>query len=277
VAAWDRKTPWCQGHVLTAETLAALQLVGNDSLKSVAVVISHDCDLAQLPAVEPFVELIVGQRVGLPDGNLTRAKNPRRVHLPATEGGETVFIELTATERRLIPKTDFAEHLPSSRLILEPNARNVLQHWLAARYRRSAFPDLFDEWIFETGVGRRLAKILEPLGTHIIAIFFDVDEGLDRQHLTADDPYMLSIILLYSTESDPRDAESAAQSAVESIETAFRDRYLDKTTGTWKRIELLDCTAVADQAMTYAMSLKLKRWNADYISLRAEPAQPALE
>jgi hypothetical protein len=88
---------------------------------------------------------------------------------------------------------------------------------------------------------------------------------------------MLSIILLYSTESDPRDAESAAQSAVESIETAFRDRYLDKTTGTWKRIELLDCTAVADQAMTYAMSLKLKRWNADYISLRAEPAQPALE
>jgi hypothetical protein len=162
VAAWDRKTPWCQGHVLTAETLAALQLVGNDSLKSVAVVISHDCDLAQLPAVEPFVELIVGQRVGLPDGNLTHAKNPRRVHLPATEGGETVFIELTATERRLIPKTDFAEHLPSSRLILEPNARNVLQHWLAARYRRSAFPDLFDEWIFETGVGRRLAKILEP-------------------------------------------------------------------------------------------------------------------
>jgi hypothetical protein len=42
----------------------------------------------------------------------------------------------------------------------------------------------------------------------------------------------------------------------------------------WSAIELLHCTPISDEALTYAMSLRLKRWNADYISLRADPVQP---
>src|SRR6266566_3772446 len=57
------------------------------------------------------------------------------------------------------------------------------------------------------------------------------------------------------------------------IKTAFHDRCFDKQTNKWRNIELLNCTPISDEALTYAMSLKLKRWNADYISLRAEPAQ----
>ena len=60
----------------------------------------------------------------------------------------------------------------------------------------------------------------------------------------------------------------------EAIITAFRERCFDQKTNKWREIELLECTPISDESLTYAMSLKLKRWNADHISLRAEPVQP---
>lgn len=277
MAEWDRRTPWRQGHVLTAETVAALQLFpGEEPAHHLVVIVSHDCDLAQDPSSEPVVEVIVGHRVNSLDGNFTHGKNPRRLHLAAVDSGAKICIELMATARRPIPKQDLAGHLPSATVLLDPGARNVLQHWLAARYRRSAFPDAFDSYLVEMGVGRRMAKILEPLGNHIVAVFFDVDDGVDREHDNADDPFTLSIDLLYSTETNPAAAEAAARTAADAIAAAFRERCFDMATNKWRGIELVACTPVSDEALTYAMSLKLKRWNADHISLRAEPAKAVI-
>ena len=39
----------------------------------------------------------------------------------------------------------------------------------------------------------------------------------------------------------------------------------------WQWIELLGCEPISDEAMTYAMSTQLKKWNMDYLSLRADP------
>jgi len=275
MAEWDRRSPWRQGHVLTAETVAALGLLSQaDQPQPLVVVVSHDCDLAQDPTNEPVVEVIIGRRVDSADGNFTHGKNPRRLHLPSTDAGAAICIELMATERPSIPKRDLAGHLPSATVLIDPARKNTLQYWLAARYRRSAFPDAFDNHLVETGVARRIAKILEPLGNHIVAVFFDVDEGTEREHANATDPFTLSIDLLYSTDTDPAAAEAAAATAAGAITAAFRDRCFDKATSKWRGIELLACTPISDEALTYAMSLRLKRWNADYISLRAEPAQP---
>ena len=81
MAAWDRDTPWRQGHVLTSESSVALGLVPADHAESAfTVVISHDCDLAQSPEAEPLVEVILAKRIGAPNGNFTHAKNSRRRH-----------------------------------------------------------------------------------------------------------------------------------------------------------------------------------------------------
>jgi hypothetical protein len=274
---WDRRTPWRQGHVLAAETVTALHLAPDADLPStVVVVVSHDCDLAQDPTIEPLVEVIVGRRVNAADGNFTHGKNPRRFHLFAVEGGAAVCVELTATARQAVPKENLAEHKPSATVVIDATNRNTLQYWLAARYRRSAFPDEFDNYLDKRGIARRLAKILEPLGNHIVAVFFDVDEGEERAHAGADDPFTLSIDLLYSTDTDPTATEAAAVKAAEEITKVFRDRCFSAESQRWSAIELLQCTPISDQALTYAMSLRLKRWNADYISLRAEPAQPVI-
>jgi hypothetical protein len=275
---WDRRTPWRQGHVLATETVTALNLVPDTDLaNAVVVVVSHDCDLAQHAGIEPSVEVIVGRRVNAADGNFTHGKNPRRLHLFAVEAGDTMCVELTATARQSIPKENLVGHAPSATTVIDAANRATLQFWLAARYRRSAFPDDFESYLDKKGIARRLAKILEPLGNHIVAVFFDVDEGVERAHESADDPFTLSIDLLYSTGIDPTAAEVAATQAAEKIKKVFRDRCFDAKSQRWTAIELVECTPISDEALTYAMSLRLKRWSADYISLRADPAQPMID
>jgi hypothetical protein len=278
MAEWDRQIPWRQGHALTAETVSALQLLpeGRSADSVVVLIISHDCDIASDPSTEPIIEAIAGTKVAGSDGNFTNGKNSRRLHLNATEADAAIWIELIAGARVMIPKADLAKHAPCSKISLSPADKNRLQVWLAARYRRSAFPDKFDFQLSKTGVYERLAKILKPLDDHVIAVFFDVDEGDEREHADEGDPFTLTIDLLYSTEIDPATAEAATLKACEEIAQAFRDRCFDAKTKTWKAVELLGCSAISDQALTYADSLKLKRWNADHISLRAEPAKPMI-
>jgi hypothetical protein len=153
---------------------------------------------------------------------------------------------------------------------LTPENRSVLQRWLAARYRRAAFPDEFERRLRETGVDERVKKIVEPLGTHLIAIFFDVDEGRELERKGADDPYILRIDLLYSTERDPIAALNAAEQAASAISAAFRERCFVAGKG-WQGLELVSCEPISDEAMTYRMSTQLKKWNAEYLSLRADP------
>ncbi len=278
MVAWDRDTPWRQGHVLTSESNVALGVVrAEDAGSAVAVVISHDCDLAQGSETEPSVEIIVAKRIDAANGNFTHAKNSRRLHLECVVDGVTAYLDMQAQGKREIKKDDLAGHAPSPNVIVKPEDRSVLQRWLAARYRRAAFPDEFERRLNDTGVSKRIGKILEPLGRHLVAVFFDVDDGEERDREGAEDLYVLRIDLLYSTEDDPAAALEAAEKAATSIAAAFRDRCFDVGAG-WKWIELVGCEPISDEAMTYAMSTQLKRWNMDYLSLRADPpAEPMQE
>src|SRR5208282_6003418 len=121
---WDRRTPWRQGHILTADTVANLRLVPEPNPDSLVVVVSHDCDLAQDPSVEPTVEVIIGRQVETANGNLTHAKNPRRLHVPAVEGDAEIWVELTAIARKMVSKLDLAGHLPSATISITPAGRN---------------------------------------------------------------------------------------------------------------------------------------------------------
>jgi hypothetical protein len=163
MAAWDRDTPWRQGHVLTNESSVALGVVRADDVGSaLAVVISHDCDLAQGPETEPSVEIIVAKRVEAANGNFTHAKNSRRLHLECAVDGVTTYLDMRAQGKAEIKKAALADHTPNASVVVKPEDRSVLQRWLAARYRRAAFPDEFERRLNDTGVSKRIAKILEP-------------------------------------------------------------------------------------------------------------------
>jgi hypothetical protein len=290
MAQWERSTPWRQGAVLTAEAATAFGLASAQPPGGAAVVvISHDCDCAQSAEQEPNVEVIVGRFLDAPHGNYMHCKNLRRLHLRySAQDGSDQYVELEPQNRTALKKTasgekapELAAYSPNPQLTLKPKEHRVLQRWLAARYDRSAFPDEFDRRLDkETGIAEKLAKAFKETGKYIPAIFFDVDQGEEKARSGAGDPYELVVTVLYLTDEDTDAAKNAADEAKKRIIEIFRARCREKNAEgveEWRWIELQAVEVISDNALTYAQSAVLKRWNADHVSLRADPPQPALQ
>ena len=275
---WRRDSPWRQGHVLEPDTVIALGLDTSLSPgERVFVVVSHDCDLAQPPDIEPKCEIMMGDIVGTENGNFSWAKNPRRLHLPFTAGKNKIIVDLTAQDKCLIDKIVLANHMPASSMCLTPEELRILQSWLAARYQRAAFPDEFEQRLKNgrARVHEKLSKILAKTGEHIVTIFFDVDRGKELDRDGADDPYELSIYLLYNVGKDPNIARDVTSDAARDIETIFREAFF--IDAEWQNIELLDVSSISEEEMTVRQSRQLKRWNTDHLSLREKPQHPMLD
>lgn len=261
MAVWDNSTKWRQGHFLSADAISGAR-IGEDT-DCVVLVISHDCDLAQGPDVEPSVEAIVGRRLDRIDGNYTHAKNVRRLHLTASSG---LMVELTATQKVHIPKSTLSEYDPDPAHALSPNELVILQRWLSARYFRSAFADEFNNRLRRTGIEAALRKVASKHGNHIRGIFLDVDDGREVERSGEDDPYTLNVVLVYDTDHDALAAEREANDARQAIENAFNQNC--RSGWVWKEIELQSCEVMSDHAITFRQSLALKEWRSEHVSLK---------
>ncbi|MCL6528283.1 MAG: hypothetical protein K6T57_15595 [Thermaceae bacterium] len=256
---WKRDTPWRQGHLLPSE---ALSLLDASEEGTFAVVISHDCDLANDDLEEePNVEVILG-KVGDPSksGNLRWGKSPRRIHLEYTHpNGDTLLLEFNINQRRTVAKEDLCRYLPQA-YGLEKAEREAFARWLASRYRRSAFPDAFNDVLRLSKLGKRLEnKLDKPGGEATTAVLFDVEERSDAE-------FHLSVVLLYRDE----DRYAEVQALAESINALF-ESLGDEVAGGGAKIMLKECVPISESAITVDRYMKLKKWEKDYMSLRSDP------
>ena len=250
-------------------------LNGDDPDSTIAIVISHDCDLSQPAESEAVVEVIVGRKIGKVDGNYTFAKNVRRLQLNCSSGPMPSLIEICATEKTSVSKSLLVHHDPDPDVCLTYEELVVLQRWLVARYRRAAFADEFNQRLRATGVEAGLKTITSKFGLYLRAIFFDVDEGNEIERDKENDAYDLVVILLYDTDSDPEVAEAKAEEARLAIEKLFAERC--RQGWVWKNIELRSCEVMADRALSFRDAQSFKEWRSEHVSLKANPRQPSLE
>jgi hypothetical protein len=277
MADWARDTPWRQGHILPEAAMAHFQLRNVEAPEdSFCIVVSHDCDLANGIEQEPNLEVIVGRRIAKADGTYTHSKNARRLHLEFQHGKTIVAGELDAAKKVLISKAELARFFPEDSFILDPLGRNILRRWLAARYRRSAFPDEFERRLSDSGLKDRIAKIMAHHGAWVRAIFFDLDGGQELERRTAHELYVLDMYLVYTSEDDPDRALAEATAAAHAIEAAFSSK-LNKQKKGWELIELRGCTPISDAAMAIKQANELKEWRLEHLSLRGDPAQPTAD
>jgi hypothetical protein len=82
--------------------------------------------------------------------------------------------------------------------------------------------------------------------------------------------------VLYTERSNTQAAQ-VAEAVVDKIRTLFKKNFWDPAKGTWKWVELdlVDC--LSTEALSYEASLRLRKWNADHISLRSDEEQPILD
>lgn len=269
---WSRETPWRQGHLLKSETARRLGLADSGAHTRV-VVISHDCDLANENLMaEPHVEVIVGKIVSMPNGSFAWGKSPRTLHLEASRDGTAVTLELVATKKRLVTKTDLAADMPDAAYSIGPKELGALQYWLSVRYRRAAFADMFVNRMSSTGLDKKLAKKLEPYPI-VSALYFDVDEGqeVDRSDSSA---YNLSIVLTFIPGEDPSHSMDVAERAENDVEQLFSEKCFDKATGAWKHFRLKNCIAISEDDITVTKARKLKQWRLEHVSFKTDDDGP---
>lgn len=270
---WSREIPWRQGSVIHGDSIQRLGLQSGQENK-IAIIASHDCDIAQLPETEPNIEIIIGRYIDQINGAFTNTKNPRKLHieLQTPEGYKSA--EFVATAKHNIPKLNFTELEPNHAISIDPETLTVFKRWLGIRYTRSAFPDEFDSRLKNNALDKKIAKALRKHGSIITAIFFDVDDGTEHHRTEPNDIYKLDITILYAENLNPVVAEKAANVAKNEIIEAFKTKLYDNSTQNWTEIELRYCDTVSDEALTYKQSITLKQWRLEHISFAEDPPHP---
>lgn len=182
---WDRKSKYRQGAVLT-ETVAAQTLTGIGAGQR-AVVISHDCDIACGTDNEPNIEVLLAAVVTDENHPFLQAKNPRRLHLAFTHQGNKCVLDLFATEKRYIAKANLIGVDPGADFLLTDDNRQILQRWLAIRYRRHAFPDELNRRV--ESIFKKAEESLKKNSDGIIAIYINYQPR--SKELSDNEPYEL--------------------------------------------------------------------------------------
>lgn len=272
--SWTRDTPWRQGHVLTADASQALGLIHPEASDSTCVVIiSHDCDLANdALQIEPDVEVIVGRHVSKGDGNYYWAKAPRTLHVDVLQNGIPAVVELVATAKRSIPKRALAEFTPDTTHVFPGKSLSALRSWLGVRYNRAAFPDPFVNRLSQSKVDKRLAKIIEPVGNLLSAIYFDVDGGNEINHSDGS-PYDLKIVLAYPPGDDPEQTADDVEKIETAITTLFAEKHFDQATDKWSGIALKGCMSISEDDLPMSKARLLTQWRLEYMTLKADDDQ----
>ena len=271
---WTRETSWRQGHILTADAVKALALGQHEESDSTRVVIiSHDCDLANdnLQA-EPNVEAIIGRLVKKGDGNYYWAKAPRTLHVDVLQNRMLVTIELVATAKCLIPKQQLAPFTPDTNHIFSSKSLSALRSWLGVRYNRAAFPDPFVNRLSQSKVDKRLAKIIEPVGDLLSAIYFDVDGGNEVNHSDGS-PYELKIVLAHPPGNDPEQTANDVEKIEDEITALFEEKHFNQATGSWDGIILSGCMSISEDYLSVSKARLLTQWRLEYMTLKADDHQ----
>jgi len=264
---WSRKTKWRQGKIVQSEHLRALGAAEIDPDLNLAIAISHDCDIANDNLnIEPFVEFVLGRSVEEIDRNKEFGKNPRELDLKARHFDAAVFLEFYAPQKIIINKELLVGVEPDDEYIIEDSELLALRGWLAARYRRHAFPDSFNERFFP------IAKAIEQKGKKNPSgiIGYWVDYQPRDIELPAEEPYEVWLYIVYA--EDNQAYKIKAEELALNLNSNFSKlKEKSKASGD---LDLRECEAYSERGFTLADMRELLQYHLEYISYRVDPPGP---
>lgn len=263
---WSRNTTWRQGSVLAQKDFQAAGLTDAPDA-DLAIAISHDCDIANDNLdIEPVVEFILARIPKQRNGNFTHGKNPRTLHLDYTHGEHLVSLELLASKRLILQKNRLLVVQPDESYKLT-HSPQILQSWLAARYRRHALPNSLVDRLHE--VFTYIEKKGKNNSSGILSFRLSYDP---EDELLPEKPYELWLNVVYITDKDEYRAmsEDFAQSLLKEF-----PNLLEKTKDCGKVI-LRRCEAVSEMEFTFRDMRETVEYHLEHLSYRTEPSGPVI-
>jgi hypothetical protein len=260
--AWKRATAWRQGSVVPRDAAISLGILGEAQTGAeVLLVVSHDCDIAEDNLdLEPTVEGIVGEIVDDADPNLTYAKSTNTLHLKILLEDHPCVVQLRAPRKLSISKLSLSSVDPDKKYVLSQKGRQILQSWLADRYRRSAFPDALHKHI--STIRKTLHEAGKAAPDAIVGFYMSFDPEIEITN--EDEPYELWIAVVFDhlVPSADEIAEEVALKISRRLENKF------KTAEGWKSIDLRSCQARSDFEFSLYDAQTMKLYRLEHISLK---------
>jgi hypothetical protein len=263
---WLRNTLWRQGSVLAQKYFQTLGLNDYSSDADLAIAISHDCDIANDNlGAEPAVEFILARVTKQCNGNYTLGKNPRILHLDYKLNGELVSLELLASKRVVLPKNRLEAIQPDRTFDLISRSRQVLQSWLAKRYRRHTLPNSLVERL------RAVFDYIEKQGKNNASGILSFRLSYDPlDELPPEEVYELWLSIVYITDQD--ECSSRAEEIAQNLKAEF-PKLLEKTkdSGT---VDLRQCKAFSETEFTLRDMRETVEYHLEHLSYRIDPPGP---
>lgn len=262
---WMENLGWLQGSVVKKENIAQLlelagkkELVIDDSI--VLIVASGSCDVASLGDL--VIEFSVARYIDRVDGNFNYNKNPRLLHCCLEVAtASNLYIKLEAYEKIGISKNLILEGIaPDAEIIFLQNELIFYVDWLAARYKRPAFPTEFDRRIdvaWNKGKRRKAAAKVSDKLIGIYAKVYPDNEITDSENYSVD---LLALIVPNLTQEELRPIQELIAQYKAALLAARMDVGLEK---------------IVDEFKVSVGSLKqYKRFNLDELSYKNNDPLP---
>jgi hypothetical protein len=249
---------WRQGSVVPPElaTRVAIPRFADWGPNDCAVLLSQDCDVVHGSyEAEPTVEFIRA-RISTAHDALTRhGRNPRRLQI---EIGAGTLLDFAVHDRWIVDRRELESHPPDANLSVDGEALHVLVEWIAKRYTRPAFPDVFNER--RAASTKKIEKELKRNGRLVTGVFLAITPNAE---CASDETYQVALRVTATKETlASRSVETELVRTTKSIADA-----LDACDG----IQVVDHALVSESAFTLADLQFFRRWDWDYRSYSGEP------
>jgi hypothetical protein len=182
-------------------------------------------------------------------------RNPRRLQLETSVGS---LLNLSVHDRWVVARSELESHPPDASRSVDSESLHVLVEWIAKRYTRPAFPDVFNER--RAGSTKKIEKALKKSGKQITGIFLAISPN---EECGSDEDYQVALRVTAAKGTlVEKDVEIELVRATKQIADA-----LDACDG----IEVVDHALVSEAAFTLADLQYFQRWDWDYRSYSGEP------
>lgn len=251
---------WCQGAIIDRDFAKELCDSNNlndfDADQDIAILISHDCDIVNPNyGAEPFVELLVAKPILSTDGRYTDGRNPRKLQFSVGDDVEQAY-EASIHDQIKILRNRLEPHFPCQQT-LPSKIVKVIRHWVASRYTRHAFPDLFNERI--RSAGKKIDNLLKNYGGALTSIYLILHSMKD---VNPDEDYEIIIVGTILPDDIQSSLEGDALEVMDKI-----GMLLDECEG----ISVIDSPLKTESEITLTDLRYMKKWSYDYMSFRDKP------
>ncbi len=208
------------------------------------LIITHSCDITN--SAEPYLEVLPCHEIPKKDGNKTKGKNPRELHF--TVKGDICF-SVHAYEKTLLGKSSVGDNAICYSLYSQ---EQMLQNWLASRYRRQALDDSINKMLNQL----KLRDIVTKYCDYLCGIWLSFEE-IGKSENTGDyQDFDIKLFFVFDTSDISCEANLAAFEG--KILKRLRDRDINEAN--------VSTYCVRDDAFSYREVMDLTFVNFDYLS-----------